>query len=122
MSDASVQATSAPASGRKLLKGGEAIIEAIFGKSAKRDKRWLYGQIPNLGGVVWQLVDGGELFAFEDELLAHFAAKAAEAKAAVQAAAAAKALEKESTPKQFGRSAKAKSSRSSAGHRRTRAA
>ena len=122
MSDASVQATSAPAFGRKLLKGGEAIIEAIFGKSAKRDKRWLYGQIPNLGGVVWQLVDGGELFAFEDELLAHFAAKAAEAKAAAHAAAAARAVEKEVTPKLFGRSAKAKATRSNAARRRARSA
>jgi hypothetical protein len=95
MADASVQATTAPALGRKLLRGGADIANAILGASDEKAIRWLYGQLPNLGGVVWRLTEGGELYAFEDALLAHFEEKAAEAKAAASAARAAKAAEKE---------------------------
>jgi hypothetical protein len=45
------------------------------------------------------LTEGGELFAWEDELVAHFVKKAAEAKASALAAAAAKATEKEELAK-----------------------
>ena len=41
---------------RKLLKGGAAITQAILQKSDEKDIRWLYGQLPHLAGVVWQLI------------------------------------------------------------------
>jgi sRNA-binding protein len=84
-----------PTPGRKLLKGGAEITHAILKKSDPKNIRWLYGQVSHLAGVIWQLTEGGELFAWEDELMAHFEMKAAEAKAAAVAAAAAKTAEKE---------------------------
>jgi hypothetical protein len=92
----------APTAERKLLIGGRAIATRITGKQGdkesgsdkKRDKtvRWLYGQVGKL--PIWQLEEGGTLYAFEDELIEHFESKAAEAKAARIAAAEAKATEK----------------------------
>jgi hypothetical protein len=90
-----VSAPAAPSTGRKLLKGGAEITHAILKKNDEKSVRWFRGQVANLAGVVWQLVEGGELFAWEDELMAHFEMKAAEAKATALAAAEAKAAEKE---------------------------
>jgi hypothetical protein len=42
MSDASVPATTAPAPGRILLKGGARITYAILNQSDEKDIRWLY--------------------------------------------------------------------------------
>jgi hypothetical protein len=89
-------ATTAPAPGRKLLKGGAEITESVLKRKPNReDVRWFYGQVPNLAGVVWQLAEDGIYYAYEDELIAHFEMKAAEAKANALAAAEAKAAEKE---------------------------
>jgi hypothetical protein len=113
MSDASVPATTAPAPGRILLKGGARITYAILNQSDEKDIRWLYGQLPHLAGVVWQLTEGGELFAWEDELMAHFEMKAAEAKGAALAAAEAKAAEKEAVLKAAAKPAETKARRQS---------
>jgi hypothetical protein len=89
--------SAAPAPGRKLLVGGANITQFILGRSDRKTTRWLYGQLGNL--PVWQLTEGGELYAYEDELTAHFEAKASEAKAARIAAGEAKAAEKKAVLK-----------------------
>jgi hypothetical protein len=104
--------TTEPTTGRKLLKGGAAITHAILKKSDIKSVRWLYGQLPHLAGVVWQLAEGGELFAFEDELMAHFEAKSAEAKANALAAAEGKATEKEALLKTAAKAAQPASAKS----------
>jgi hypothetical protein len=86
----------APAPGRELLKGAANITAFILKRKAEReDVRWLYGQLPNLAGVIWRLTEGGELLSWTDELTELLEAKAAEAKAAALAAAQAKTAKKE---------------------------
>jgi hypothetical protein len=78
------------------LKGAANITAFILKRKAEReDVRWLYGQLPNLAGVIWRLTEGGELLSWTDELTELLEAKAAEAKAAALATAQAKAVEKE---------------------------
>jgi hypothetical protein len=99
----------APASSRKILIGGAAIAGHITRnhdrKVDRKVVRWLYGQVGKL--PIFQLDENGTLYAFSDELDAHFEQKAAEAKAARIAIAEAKAADKEATVKAAAAAARA---------------
>ena len=113
MSNASVPATTASAPGRELLKGAANITEFILKRKIKKeDVRWLYGQLPNLAGVIWRLTEGGELLSWTDELTEFLEAKATEAKAVALAATEAKAAEKEALLKAAAKSAQPAPARS----------
>jgi len=110
--DASSPPALAPPANRKLLIGAKAIVAYITGtaeptdkESARKAARWLYGQLDKL--PIFQLAEDATLFAYCDELDAHFAAKAAAARAARIAAAEAKAAEKEAALKAATAAAKA---------------
>jgi hypothetical protein len=124
LDDAPAASSSAPessapvASSRKILIGGQAITDFICGKRDRKTVRWLYGQLGKL--PVWQLEENGALYAYPDELTAHFEKKAAEAKAAQIAAAEAKAAEKEAIIKAAAVAASRKPSRSPPNRRRER--
>ena len=108
-------AAATPAPRRKLLIGGPAITRRICGdadkETLKKNVRWLYGQLPHLACVVWQLAEDGTLYAFEDDLLTYFETKAAEAKIAALATAATKTAEREATAKAAAKTAQPSSRR-----------